>query len=161
RWRISDLESRNGTFVDGRRVTQDVPLDEGAVIRIGDALFKFVAQEAEAYAPYCVDGSISAGTQRRSTAVAALVGGLEMDRVAAISEAVAPTDLAVLVKGETGTGKELVADAVHRLSARRGPKRTINCAAIPPSLFESELFGFRRGAFTGADRDKIGIVQSA
>ena len=71
------------------------------------------------------------------------------------SARVARTDLPVLVLGENGTGKELVAQAMHTASARRGAFSSINCAAIPANLVESELFGFRKGAFTGADRDSI------
>lgn len=74
---------------------------------------------------------------------------------------VAPTDLAVLLLGETGTGKEVVAHATHRLSGRRGNFVPVNVAAIPVDLLEAELFGSVRGAFTGADRARDGLVQAA
>ncbi|MBK7534785.1 MAG: sigma 54-interacting transcriptional regulator [Myxococcales bacterium] len=79
-----------------------------------------------------------------------------------IIEKVAGDDVTVLVRGETGTGKELVAHALHALSPRRaGPFRAINCAALPPNLLESELFGHAKGAFTGAIKDTMGHVQLA
>jgi formate hydrogenlyase transcriptional activator len=85
-----------------------------------------------------------------------------MRRVMGEVEVVAPTDATVLVLGETGTGKELIARAIHRMSPRRKlPFISLNCAAIPTGLLESELFGYERGAFTGALGQKIGRFEMA
>jgi PAS domain S-box-containing protein len=85
-----------------------------------------------------------------------------LKRVMGQVEIVAPTDATVLVLGETGTGKELVARAIHKVSGRRNrPFITLNCAAIPTGLLESELFGYERGAFTGALSQKIGRFERA
>jgi PAS domain S-box-containing protein len=85
-----------------------------------------------------------------------------LKRVQRLVELVAPTDATVLILGETGTGKELIARAVHRMSPRKHlPFVTLNCAAIPTGLLESELFGYERGAFTGALQQKIGRFEMA
>ena len=91
-----------------------------------------------------------------------IASGPEMLTVLRNIEKMAPTDVAVLLRGESGTGKELLARAVHKLSARaREPFVSINCAAIPETLLESELFGYEKGAFTGALKQTIGRIESA
>nr|WP_255771996.1 PEP-CTERM-box response regulator transcription factor [Halorhodospira sp. 9628] len=91
-----------------------------------------------------------------------LTGDPEMLRVCRMVERVAPADATVLLRGESGTGKEILAHAVHRLSGRSGQRFVaINCAAIPENLLESELFGYEKGAFTGAHRQTIGKIEYA
>lgn len=85
----------------------------------------------------------------------------KMRQIHAIIRTAAPSDASVLIEGESGTGKELIASAFHFQSPRAdAPFVRINCAAIPPDLIESELFGYRKGAFTGADRDKRGLIEA-
>jgi DNA-binding NtrC family response regulator len=84
-----------------------------------------------------------------------------MQRLRSIVERVAPTSATVLIEGETGTGKELVARLVHERSGRRGPFVPVNCGAIPSELMESELFGHARGAFTGAHQPREGLFLAA
>jgi two-component system response regulator AtoC len=85
-----------------------------------------------------------------------------MHRVYTLVERIADTPMTVLILGETGTGKELVAEAIHHRSGRRDkPLIKLNCAALPETLLESELFGYERGAFTGADKRKVGYFEAA
>ena len=81
-----------------------------------------------------------------------------MDELRNVIARVAPTRATVLIEGESGTGKELVARAIHRNSKRAGPFIPINCAALPETLVESEIFGYHKGAFTGADSSKPGLL---
>ncbi len=159
RWILSDLGSRNGTIVDGSYISGDVELEHLHEIRVGDALFKFVADQADRHATYHIDGRVFA--ERRAKQITSLVGGWQMDLIAADLERIAPTQLSCVVMGETGTGKEVAARELHKVSGRRGSLQAINCAAIPANLLESELFGYRRGAFSGADRDKPGLIKLA
>jgi len=98
-----------------------------------------------------------------TTEAAVIVGASPViEEVCRLVREYAATDATVVIQGETGTGKELVAGALHRASPRaRGPLVPVNCAAIPESLLESELFGHVRGAFTGADRDRAGLLKGA
>src|SRR6266576_3645858 len=91
-----------------------------------------------------------------------LDGSPPMRAIETVIENVADTDATVLIRGESGVGKDLVARAVHAASARRrGPFIKVNCAAIPHGLLESELFGHEKGAFTGAHRRKLGQFEYA
>jgi transcriptional regulator with PAS, ATPase and Fis domain len=157
---IRDLDSRNGVLVNGRRITRD-RLEAFDEVRVGDAIFKFVENDAENYARYRIDGSVQPGASRRAGESSLLVGGYQMDRIVSDLERIAPSELSVMLLGPSGTGKEVVASELHRLSGRTGPFTAVNCAAIPANLIESELFGFKRGAFSGADRDKPGLIRAA
>lgn len=84
-----------------------------------------------------------------------------MQEVRRLIAALAPTDVDILINGETGCGKEVVARAIHSTSGRRGPFVAINCAALPESVFESEMFGHEAGAFTGAGKRRIGKIEYA
>jgi DNA-binding NtrC family response regulator len=104
-------------------------------------------------------------TLRRTFANASKTYGIigrspQMRHIFETIRAIATSDASVLIEGETGTGKELIATALHLQSHRaKQPYTRINCAAIPPELIESELFGYKKGAFTGADRDKRGLIE--
>jgi DNA-binding NtrC family response regulator len=175
-FRVLDLGGRNGTIVDGRFVTEAV-LDEGAELRVGDAIMKLVLDDVDEHARFRVDGwvfdapMLGGAPGGQSSAPSAghwsqasrpeLVGGLAIERIAASLDRVAKTGISVMLLGESGTGKEVLAARLHRASARRGVLQAINCAALPATLLESELFGYKRGAFSGADRDKAGLVRAA
>ena len=99
---------------------------------------------------------------RRAKVTASLQPTQGMSIVLETLAKIAPTELTVLIQGETGTGKELMARAIYRRSSRAsGPFVVLNCAAIPATLIESELFGCVRGAYSGADRDRVGLIGSA
>ena len=162
-WVLRDLQSTNGSYVDGHRI-REARLEHGQELRFGDAILKFVNAEAEGYAEYRIDGSRVAGAAPRADGTG-LIGGYQMDRIARqirlVSREATTSPLSVLLLGESGTGKEVVANAIHRESGRRGAFRAVNCAALPKDLVESELFGYHRGAFSGAHRDKPGLIRAA
>jgi len=140
RMTVKDLGSTNGTFVNGVRVLGVTELRSGVVIAAGGARMRVVPEV------------------KTST----LVGeSLAMRRLRKEISMAAPSTMSVLIHGETGTGKELVARALHVESGRRGALVVVNCAAIPADLVESELFGHERGAFTGAQQRRIGYFELA
>jgi DNA-binding NtrC family response regulator len=159
-WAVRDLGSRNGISVDGAR-SKALLLVHGCIVRFGDILFQFVERELELHAVYRSDGQLRGSAQRLGPADSRLIGGWKMDRLSAQLERVARSELTVLLLGESGTGKEVAAREIHRWSRRSGRFTAVNCAAIPGALLESELFGYRKGAFSGATSDKPGLFQSA
>ena len=164
-WWISDRRSTNGTVVNGVRVTHK-RLEDHDVVRIGDTLFRFASAGVIGHSAYRIDGSVvrAAGPVPHGVDSSTIVGGYQVQLLLEQIEKVARTELSVVVTGESGTGKELVAKELHRLGDRgdrQGPFQAINCAALPANLIESELFGYRKGAFTGAAQDKQGLIRAA
>jgi transcriptional regulator with GAF, ATPase, and Fis domain len=148
---VRDLDSTNGTFCGDLRV-REVWIKHGTVIRAGQSQLRYEPAEGAV--------EIDLSTQERFHD---LIGrSVKMREIFAILEKVAPTDLTVLVRGETGTGKELAARAIHRASRRaREPLVVQDCSVIPKDLVESTLFGHEKGAFTGAtDRHKGSFEQA-
>jgi transcriptional regulator with GAF, ATPase, and Fis domain len=148
---LRDRGSTNGTFVEGLRV-RDVDVTAGAVVSLGASAFRVEVGIEPAFVPVSDRSSLGE-----------LVGAsFEMRRVYAVLERVATTDTTVLLQGETGTGKDVVARTLHHLSRRaKGPFIPVDCGSIPASLFESELFGHLRGAFSGAVSDRRGVFDEA
>jgi transcriptional regulator with GAF, ATPase, and Fis domain len=150
---LEDLAPRNGTFVGSVLVREHnaVCLTEPCTIRVGGVRLRFVPGESE--------------TQRITLGprFGGLVGGTaQMRTLFAELERCAAGDLSVCIGGETGTGKELVARAIHDASARRrGPFVAISCADLAGYGLEDALFGHRRGAYTGADEDRAGAFVTA
>jgi len=145
---VRDLGSTNGTYYRGAQVGE-VMVEQGAEIRVGSSVLRLERSREQ---PMVV-----ADEQRFGT----LVGTSKpMQQVFGLLEAVAPTEATVLILGDTGTGKELVAEELHRNSPRcNGPFSVVDCGALPASLIESELFGHVAGAFTGAIRDREGVFE--
>jgi DNA-binding NtrC family response regulator len=149
--RILDLGSKNGTYVAGVRVVEAI-LSPGQTIFVGDTRVR-VVPATEVHEVLLHPEDDFHGILGSSSAIRALTARLE---------AVAASSATVLIRGETGSGKERVAKALHAASPRReGPFITVDCGAISPTLIEAELFGHERGAYTGADRASLGALERA
>src|SRR5262245_19645381 len=137
---LCDLRSTNGTFINKVRV-REAFLKPGCTIGVGQSLLRFAARENEV--PI---------VPSRSERCGALIGGNpRMREIYTILERIAPTNTTVVIEGETGTGKEVVAQTIHGLSPRKAKELVVfDCGAVPPNLIESELFGHEKGSFTGA-----------
>jgi transcriptional regulator with GAF, ATPase, and Fis domain len=148
RWTVRDLGSRNGTFLDGEKVTAATAAGEEAVLSVGNTLFLLCANVAPIRGTVTVEKGVVIGPRLRSTWQA-------IDLIAQKSKV-------LHVVGETGTGKEQAARRFHAGSRRAtGPFVAVNCAAVPPLLAERLFFGARRGAYSGADVDSEGYLAAA
>lgn len=152
RVRITDLGSTNGTMIQGVSIV-DAFLDGGAVVRLGSTAFRVTSTGAGA--PTAVLAS--------ATHFGHVVGvSPQMRRLYPLFERLAASSVPVVIEGETGTGKEVLAEALHGAGPRaRGPFVVFDCTAVPANLVESELFGHERGAFTGAGAPRKGLLEQA
>jgi DNA-binding NtrC family response regulator len=152
---VTDLGSTNGTWLDGRDVPvgTSAKLEPGAVLMLGSHVFVFRFLSHDELAAIREDWSCPFGPLPTLSAGLAVLTR-KLCRLA-------PSGVDVLLSGETGVGKEVHAEAIHRASGRKGPFIAINCAAIPDTLVESELFGYARGAHSTADRGKPGLIEQA
>ncbi len=148
---VQDAGSKNGTWAGTMRIDR-VTVSSNVVLSIGDASFEVR-----------VDAGSTPLTISTHTQFGNAVGFSPAIRaVFAYLAKAAEADVTILLEGENGVGKEVLAKAIHQMSSRsNGAFVTVDCGAIPPSLIESELFGHERGAFTGAERAKIGLFQQA
>jgi transcriptional regulator with PAS, ATPase and Fis domain len=148
-WRVADLGSRNGTWLDGKRVEGEIASAAPMVLRAGDSLFLFHDYVGRFDAPRVMvkDGVVVGPT---------LAPVWEQIRHAALD------GLVLHMTGETGTGKELAARRFHDAGERKkGPFVAVNCAAVPPAIAERLFFGAKKGAYSGADQDAEGYVVAA
>ena len=150
-FRVTDLSSSNGTFLGSVRLGE-LTLIEAVTLQLGATSLRLEPSQEEAEVP-------SSPRTRFGSVIGASVA---MRELFAQLESVAKSDCSLLLEGETGVGKELVAESVHRESMRAaGPFVVVDCAALVGELVESELFGHVRGAFTGADRERRGLLEAA
>ncbi len=156
RWLLEDAGSKNGTLVNGAPVRRAALLD-GDLIEAGHTIFLYRDRVPVAWPD---EADLDATRLRAPLEGLATFSAPFADALDGLSR-VAPTGVAIMLLGDTGTGKEVVARAVHALSRRTGAFVPVNCGALPPTLIESTLFGHRKGAFSGATEDRSGLVRAA
>jgi transcriptional regulator with GAF, ATPase, and Fis domain len=154
RWIAEDLDSRNGTLLNHAPL-RSAYLSNGDLLEMGHTCFIFRDVLADSLAP----ASVTSDQFDEPPGMCTLLPHLAQ-QFSTLSQ-IAKSTVSVIVQGETGTGKELVARAVHQLSLRSGSFVAVNCNAIPATLLESELFGYRRGSFSGAVETRAGLIRSA
>src|SRR5262249_50003377 len=149
--RLSDLGSTNGTWVDRVKVVEAELFGEEHV-RLGSTVIR-VERE----------GVRAAGRVTPAVSFGRMIGASpEMRRIYPLCERLAQSDVPVIIEGETGTGKEILAESLHEVGHRASnPFVVFDCTATPPALLESELFGHERGAFTGAVAARRGVFEQA
>jgi two-component system, NtrC family, response regulator AtoC len=145
---VEDLGSTNGLFVDGQRLAPGAT----AEVRVGDSF---------RVGPFTILVVAAAPRETGSAGTRIAVLDPTPDGVPPVVARFAESPISVVIRGETGSGKEILARTIHALSGRTGPFLGINAAALSATLLESELFGHERGAFTGAARSKPGLLEAA
>jgi transcriptional regulator with GAF, ATPase, and Fis domain len=155
RWVLTDTESKNGSIVDGH-TTKRAVLTDGSLIELGHTLFLFFERlPIEAETPGMLEITPNDAPAGLITLMPAW--HTEIQRIRQI----ASSEIPMLIEGESGTGKEVIARAIHGQSGRGGAFVPVNCGALPDNLVESELFGYKKGAFSGAQSDHPGLVRAA
>jgi DNA-binding NtrC family response regulator len=155
-WLVDDPDSKNAVVVGGTR-TRSSPIEPGQLFSVGNTILLLVREvRCEPDGPLDVDAA-ALPAPRPELATFDAAHGEALDRMARL----ATSEVPILVLGETGTGKEVTARAIHELSGRTGLFVAVNCAAIASTLLEAELFGHRRAAFSGALSDRLGHVRTS
>ncbi len=153
---VEDLGSRNGTRVNGAKLTERCLLADGDFIEVGHTILQY---RAAALVPMGFAADAACAQDDADSALQTLDAALaqQAEELTRVAQSPAP----ILLLGETGTGKELLARAIHRLSGRSGRFVAVNCGALPVSLVEAQLFGHVRGAFSGAITNAPGLLRAA
>jgi len=155
-WMAHDAGSKNGTFVNGAPI-ESALLGDGDLLEIGSSIFLFRDRVHRRFLEPADVEVDQATYSPPAFATLSIPLARDFERLTRVAR----SNLAIVLGGDTGTGKEVVARTIHELSSRSGAFTAVNCGALPESLVESELFGCRKGAFSGATEDRQGLVRAA